>query len=126
MVWEAEDTGSLKRLLEEGEKAKWNFIANELSRVRNKKATAGACQKKIKDLFDQNAASFGIVLNPPTHHHPSYGPYAGTQTHRLHVQSAQQMGMPQGDFHEILQGGVGSQFMGAPAPAMMQDYNMRK
>lgn len=137
VVWEAEDTASLKKLLEEGEKAKWNYIANELSRIRNKKATAGACQKKIKDLFDHNPAFFGIILNPPApamHPHPHpYGPYMGG----AHVgppggpiQGGPMPGqhhplvMPQGDFHDMLQG-AGAPFMGAPA--MLPDFtNMRK
>ncbi|KAF7500179.1 hypothetical protein DV113_001811 [Geotrichum candidum] len=63
VVWDSEDTHTFKRMLEDGERAKWNFIANELSRIRSKKATPMACQRKVKDLFEQNPALFGIVLN---------------------------------------------------------------
>lgn len=132
VVWEADDTASLKNLLEEGEKAKWNYIANELSRVRNKKATPVACQKKIKELFDQNPALFGIILNPQSHqhHHLSHqqqhpgATAAGASQHygQYHATPAQAIGMPQGEFQDMLQGG--SQFMGAPA--MIPDYAMRR
>lgn len=63
VVWDSEDTQSFKSLLERGESAKWNFIANEMSRIRNKKTTPVACRKKIKELFETNPALFGIVLN---------------------------------------------------------------
>lgn len=64
VVWDEADTLAMQRILEDGEKAKWNFIANELSRVRSKKASRAACQRKVKELFDNNPAVFGIVLNP--------------------------------------------------------------
>lgn len=63
VVWETEDTLSLKNLLEEGEKAKWKYIAEELSRRRNKKLTSSDCQKKTKEIFDENPAFFGIMIN---------------------------------------------------------------
>lgn len=75
VVWDSEDTSALQRMLEDGEKAKWNFIANELSRVRSKKASRMACQRKIKELFDGNPAVFGIVLNAPQLH---YGGMVGS------------------------------------------------
>lgn len=63
VVWETEDTLSLKNLLEEGEKAKWKYVAEELSRRRNKKLTSPDCQKKTKEIFDENPAFFGIMVN---------------------------------------------------------------
>lgn len=63
VVWDSDDTMTFKRMLEDGERAKWNFIANELSRIRSKKATPMACQRKVKELFEHNPAMFGIVLN---------------------------------------------------------------
>lgn len=79
VVWESQDTAALKALLEEGEKTKWNFIAHELTRIRNKKATAKACQGKIKELFDNNPSFFGIVSTASIHHpsNQTYAPYHG-------------------------------------------------
>lgn len=65
VVWEKEDSAKLKSLLEEGERTKWQFIANDLSRMRNKKVSSEACRRKIKELFKENPASFGIVMNAP-------------------------------------------------------------
>lgn len=62
VVWEAEDAMGLKSLLEEGEKAKWDYIASELSRLRSKNITAHACQSKIKELFDADPSRFGVVI----------------------------------------------------------------
>lgn len=65
VVWEAGDAQSLKDLLEEGEKAKWNYVSAELSKVRNKTLTARACQKKIRSLFLANPANFGLSVTGP-------------------------------------------------------------
>lgn len=131
VVWEAEDTASLKKMLEDGEKAKWNYIANELSRVRNKKATPLACQKKIKELFDHNPAFFGIILNSPMHP-PPYGPPYSTPSSAIpggipgppHSVSLNLPAPAPSDFQDILQTGGGGQFMGAPV--MIPEYAMRK
>ncbi|CAN6623767.1 hypothetical protein TRVA0_009S02344 [Trichomonascus vanleenenianus] len=65
VVWEAEDSLGLKSLLEEGERAKWDYIASELSRIRSKKVSAKSCQSKIKELFDQDPTFFGVVIGAP-------------------------------------------------------------
>ncbi|KAA8909584.1 hypothetical protein TRICI_004419 [Trichomonascus ciferrii] len=62
VVWDSEDALSLKTLLEDGEKAKWDYIASELSRLRSKKITPKDCQNKIKALFDADPSGFGIVV----------------------------------------------------------------
>lgn len=77
VIWDSEDSARLKEMLEDGERTKWRFIANELSRMRSKKASAEACQRKIKELFEENPASFGIILNPPMATMPQFGGYGG-------------------------------------------------
>lgn len=64
MAWETEDAVGLKMLLEKGEKAKWDYIATEISRMRSKNFTAVDCQGVIKQLFDENPAFFGIIVGP--------------------------------------------------------------
>lgn len=49
--WNDDDIECLRALLEAGERAKWKFIAAELTKQRNKRIPAVACQKKFKDMF---------------------------------------------------------------------------
>lgn len=49
--WNSDDIECLRALLEAGERAKWKFIAAELTKQRNKRIPAVACQKKFKDMF---------------------------------------------------------------------------
>lgn len=65
VVWDAEDAQAFRDLLEEGEKAKWNHIAAELSRLRNKKMTPKVCQDKIKQMFATNPVTFGLAVSAP-------------------------------------------------------------
>lgn len=62
VVWDSDDALSLKTLLEDGEKAKWDYIASELSRLRSKKVSPKDCQNKIKTLFESDPGGFGIVV----------------------------------------------------------------
>lgn len=62
VIWDADDAHALKALLEEAERAKWNFIASELSRVRSKHFSPHEVRGKIKQLFDQNPSYFGVVV----------------------------------------------------------------
>lgn len=55
--WDPTDIESLRDLLEQGERAKWKYIASELTKERNKRITAHACQKKFKDMFGVAEAS---------------------------------------------------------------------
>jgi hypothetical protein len=55
--WDDQDVEALRDLLEPGERAKWKFVSSELSRERNKRITAVACQKKFKDMFGVAEAS---------------------------------------------------------------------
>ncbi|ANB11349.1 adhesion and aggregation factor [Sugiyamaella lignohabitans] len=55
--WNAEDIDCLKDLLEAGERAKWKYISDEVSRERNKRIPATACQKKFKEMFGVAEAS---------------------------------------------------------------------
>lgn len=57
VYWEKEDIDCLHELLEIGERAKWKYIATELTRERNKRMTAVACQKKFKEMFGVAEAS---------------------------------------------------------------------
>lgn len=69
-VWDNEDVDALRELLEMGERAKWKYIAGELTKERNKRVTAQACQKKFKDMFGVAEASstlgssLGYVVSP--------------------------------------------------------------
>lgn len=51
LAWDKDDVDCLKELLETGERAKWKFISAELTKERNKRITAIACQKKFKEMF---------------------------------------------------------------------------
>jgi hypothetical protein len=64
VAWDSDDAVGLKMLLEKGEKAKWDYIATEVSRMRSKDFTASDCQGIIKQLFEENPAFFGIVVGP--------------------------------------------------------------
>lgn len=55
--WSLEDIENLKELLDQGERAKWKYIASELTKERNKRITTQACQKKFKDMFGVAEAS---------------------------------------------------------------------
>lgn len=58
--WDAEDIETLRDLLELGERAKWKYISTELTRERNKRIPAVACQKKFKDMFGVAEASSAL------------------------------------------------------------------
>lgn len=62
VVWDSDDAMGLKNLLDDGEKAKWDYISSELSRLRSKKIGSKDCQQRIKYLFDNDPTSFGIVV----------------------------------------------------------------
>lgn len=113
VVWESEDSARLKEMLEAGERTKWQFIASELSRVRNKKASAEACQKKIKELFEENPASFGIVLNAPITM-PPYGGYAPNM-----------ISPTGGEFHDMMPNGQQQQPPFMTHSTIMNDYMRR-
>lgn len=59
--WDAEDIEALRELLEDGERAKWKYISSELTRERNKRIPAVACQKKFKDMFGVAEASSALA-----------------------------------------------------------------
>ncbi|ANB12297.1 hypothetical protein AWJ20_546 [Sugiyamaella lignohabitans] len=63
VVWDAQDIASMKGLLEEGEKVKWEHVASELTRMRSKSITAEQVRAKIRQLFDQSPDFFGIVID---------------------------------------------------------------
>lgn len=65
VVWEEQDAATLKAWLDEGEKTKWAYIANELGRARNKRVTPVACWLKVRELFLNDPGSFGIVIGCP-------------------------------------------------------------
>ncbi|ODV92788.1 hypothetical protein CANCADRAFT_30835 [Tortispora caseinolytica NRRL Y-17796] len=52
MKWGKNDESLLKRLLIDGERAKWIHIAIHLSKKTNKSFSPIACQKKFKELFE--------------------------------------------------------------------------
>lgn len=62
--WNYEDVETLTDLMDQGERAKWKYIASELTKERGKRITASACQKKFKDMFGVAEASspFGSSL----------------------------------------------------------------
>lgn len=55
--WDNDDVETLRDLLAHGERAKWKYISTELTRQRNKRIPAVACQKKFKDMFGAAEAS---------------------------------------------------------------------
>lgn len=69
-VWTSEDAAALVEILEQAERAKWKYIANELTKERNKRITLHACQKKFKDMFgvaeasSQLGSSLAYVVSP--------------------------------------------------------------
>lgn len=58
--WDEDDVETLRDLLELGERAKWKYISTELTRERNKRIPAVACQKKFKDMFGVAEASSAL------------------------------------------------------------------
>lgn len=58
--WEPEDLETLRDLLEMGERAKWKYISSELTKERNKRIPAVACQKKFQDMFGVAEASSSL------------------------------------------------------------------
>lgn len=58
--WDNDDIETLRDLLEHGERAKWKYISSELTRERNKRIPAVACQKKFKDMFGVAEASSAL------------------------------------------------------------------
>ncbi|KAF5092246.1 hypothetical protein D0Z00_004676, partial [Geotrichum galactomycetum] len=58
--WDDDDVETLRELLELGERAKWKYISTELTRERNKRIPAVACQKKFKDMFGVAEASSAL------------------------------------------------------------------
>lgn len=58
--WDEDDIETLRDLLELGERAKWKYISTELTRERNKRIPAVACQKKFKDMFGVAEASSAL------------------------------------------------------------------
>lgn len=122
VVWETEDSARLKEMLEAGERTKWQFIASELSRVRNKKATAEACQRKIRDLFEENPANFGIVLNAPVIMPPfgGYAPMGGMNGGSMLSGAA-----PGSEFHDIMGNPSGHQQPFMANGGLMGDYLRR-
>lgn len=62
VLWQEEDATELQRLLEYGEVAKWEAIAHELGKQRNKKFTSKDCRSKISELFSSNPGIFNIAV----------------------------------------------------------------
>ncbi|PRT53233.1 hypothetical protein B9G98_00853 [Wickerhamiella sorbophila] len=60
-TWNQSDCEALQSLLDEGERAKWIFIAEEMCKRRNKKYTIEACHYKISQLFAENPEAFEVV-----------------------------------------------------------------
>ena len=107
VVWETQNTFAFKNMLEEGERAKWDYIASELSRIRSKKFTATGCQKRIKELFDEDPSIFGIVVGNaanvlmnsyPQQQQLNYMPHHLQQPENLDLMHSQYMQPLQGDY----------------------------
>lgn len=60
-VWTAEDVQGLQTLLDEGERAKWHFLATELSKKQNKLFSMEMCHYKMCEIFAENPGRFGVV-----------------------------------------------------------------
>lgn len=60
-TWSREECRALQTLLDEGERAKWLYIAAELTKKQKKEFTIEACHYKISQLFADNPESFGVV-----------------------------------------------------------------
>ena len=59
--WTSEDCDAFQSLLDEGERAKWLFIAQELSKKSNRKFTIDMVHYKICELFSQTPEMFNIL-----------------------------------------------------------------
>lgn len=77
VAWDTQDTMTLKHLLEDGERAKWEFVASELSRMRSVHVSEASCRKKIKELFDRDPTSFGVSVGLSAESSGHFEPYMG-------------------------------------------------
>lgn len=59
--WTADDCRAFQSLLDEGERAKWLFIAQELSKKCNRRFTIDMVHHKICELFSQRPERFNIL-----------------------------------------------------------------
>lgn len=78
-IWTNEDCAALQDSLDEGERAKWLFIAQELSRKLGQHFTIDMVHYKITSLFAENPQTFGVVRTKdpakggaPFDRHPLY------------------------------------------------------
>lgn len=60
-VWAGEDVSGLQSLLDEGERAKWHFLATELSKKQNKAFSMEMCHYKMCKIFAESPGRFGVV-----------------------------------------------------------------
>lgn len=85
VYWDPEDNMGLKALLDDGERAKWEFVAAELSKIRRKNITSPVVRAKVRDMLFKNSILFKVVFESrdgnfgDTCIHPS-GPPTATST----------------------------------------------
>lgn len=60
-MWTMKDIRGLQGYLDEGERAKWQFIADELSKRRGRKFTIDMCHYQVSKLFNSKPEMFGVV-----------------------------------------------------------------
>lgn len=62
VYWDPEDNMGLKALLDDGERAKWEFVAAELSKIRRKNITSPVVRAKVRDMLFKNSILFKVVF----------------------------------------------------------------
>ncbi|KAG5357282.1 Adherence factor [Yarrowia sp. C11] len=62
VYWDTEDNMGLKALLDDGERAKWEFVAAELSKIRRKNITSPVVRAKVRDMLFKNSILFKVVF----------------------------------------------------------------
>ncbi|ODQ65206.1 hypothetical protein NADFUDRAFT_51801 [Nadsonia fulvescens var. elongata DSM 6958] len=99
VIWDPADEAQFRQYLDEAEKVKWNYVAQELSRVRKKRINARHCQAKISYLFRHQPQLFGIVVNDDEmhknhHHHHHHHHQNHHHHHHQNYQHRQNMLQP--------------------------------
>lgn len=60
-LWTRDDCIKFQNLLDEGERAKWHYIATELTKSFGRPVAMTACYWKVRELFFQKPENFGVI-----------------------------------------------------------------